>query len=100
MKKLWDKIKKIGIFKIILLILLIAAVIVGIRIYRSAQDLKAQVSQALYTVVHPEDHDIVKMISGSGTLAPANSYMVTTLVEGEILTSSFEEGDVVEKDSV
>ena len=67
MKKLRDKIKKIGIFKIILLLLLIAAVIVGIRIYRSAQDLKAQVSQALYTVVHPEDHDIVKMISGSGT---------------------------------
>jgi len=43
---------------------------------------------------------ITRSLTGSGTLKPANSYTVTTLVQGEILASDFEEGDVVEKDTV
>ena len=33
-------------------------------------------------------------------LQPANSYTVTTLIEGEVLSADFEEGDMVEQDSV
>lgn len=43
---------------------------------------------------------ITSALTGSGTLLPANSYTVTTLAEGDILTAEFEEGDMVEKDTV
>jgi HlyD family secretion protein len=43
---------------------------------------------------------ITESLSGSGTLQPANSYTVTTLKEGEILSADFEEGDTVSKDTV
>lgn len=41
--------------------------------------------------------DIVSMLSGSGTLQPADSYTVTGLVSGEILEAPFEEGDEIRK---
>lgn len=43
---------------------------------------------------------ITSALTGSGTLLPANSYTVTTLVEGDILAAGFEEGDMVDKDTV
>ena len=43
--------------------------------------------------------DIVVSLSGSGALQLADSYTVTSLVEGEILSDGFEEGDIVEKDA-
>ena len=42
-------------------------------------------------------HDITSTLSGTGTLKPADSYTVTTLISGEILDAPFEEGDIVEK---
>lgn len=44
--------------------------------------------------------DIRVSLSGSGTLEAADSYTITSLVTGEILSADFEEGDVVEKDAV
>ena len=60
---------------------------------------KAQ-AQSAYTLIHAEERGIVKKLSGSGTLKPANAYTVTTLIEGNILSADFEEGDIVEKDTV
>lgn len=40
---------------------------------------------------------VTNSLSGSGTLQPADSYTVTTLVSGEILADTFEEGDLVEE---
>lgn len=57
-------------------------------------------AQSAYTTEHPLSRGIVKELSGSGTLKPANSYTVTTLIEGNVLTADFEEGDIVEKDTV
>jgi len=57
-------------------------------------------AQSDYTLAAPEERTIVKRLSGSGTLKPADSYTVTTLIEGEILTADFAEGDIVEKDTV
>lgn len=37
------------------------------------------------------------MISGTGTIKPIDEYQVTSLVKGEILEATFEEGDMVEK---
>lgn len=47
-----------------------------------------------------ERRTITSTLTGSGTLLPANSYTVTTLVEGDVLAADFEEGDMVEKDTV
>ena len=47
-----------------------------------------------------ERRTIASTLTGSGTLLPANSYTVTTLVEGDVLAADFEEGDMVEKDTV
>ncbi len=100
LKKIWEKIKKLGFFKILLILLLIGAAVVGYRIYKAAQAIKEMVQTSVYTQTSPERRDLEKILTGSGTLQPANSYSVMTLVEGEILECSFEEGDVVEKDSV
>lgn len=53
-----------------------------------------------YLEVSAENRTIVSSLTGSGTLQPANSYTVTTLVEGDILSAAFEEGDTVEKGTV
>lgn len=47
-----------------------------------------------------EHRTIVQTLKDTGTLRPANSYIVTTLVEGDVLQADFEEGDTVEKDTV
>ncbi len=44
--------------------------------------------QAAYLEAPVETRTIVSTLSGSGTLLPANSYTVTTLVEGDILEPS------------
>lgn len=53
-----------------------------------------------YTYAQAELRDITATLSGSGTLQPADSYTVTTLVSGEILSAGFEEGDMVQKGDV
>lgn len=54
----------------------------------------------IYTYAKVERRDISESLTGSGTLDPADSYSVMTLVSGEILSADFEEGDVVNKDDV
>ena len=44
--------------------------------------------------------DIQNVLTGTGTLAPADSYTVTALASGEITEDYFEEGDVVSKDQL
>ena len=44
-----------------------------------------------------EARDITRSLTASGTLEPADSYTVSTLVDGEILSDTFEEVDLVEK---
>ena len=53
-----------------------------------------------YVTTAADRGDIHVALSGSGTLEPADSYTVTTLISGEILAAAFEEGDMVEEDQV
>ena len=53
-----------------------------------------------YTEEMVATRTITNSLTGSGTLQPANSYTVTTLIEGEVLSASFEEGDMVEQGTV
>lgn len=52
---------------------------------------------ASYLASPVERRDIAVSVSGSATLEPADSYQVTTLVSGTILSAPFEEDDLVEK---
>lgn len=60
----------------------------------------AAAADLTYTTAAVERRDITAQISGSGSLEAANSYSVTSLVEGTILTADFEEGDQVEEGTV
>ncbi len=50
-----------------------------------------------YEEVSLEKRTITETLTGSGSLAPAESYVMTTLVSGDILEAPFEEGDMVQK---
>ena len=53
-----------------------------------------------YTEAMPETRDVSNTLSGTGTLKPANTYSVKSLVSGKVLTGNFEEGDIVEEGTV
>jgi len=53
-----------------------------------------------YAETTPVRQDVSNSLSGTGTLNPANTYTVKSLVDGKILTSGFEEGDKVEEGDV
>ena len=44
--------------------------------------------------------DLTVSVSGTATLQPADSYNVTTLLSGDIVSAPFEEGDLVTKDTL
>ena len=52
---------------------------------------------ATYQEASVERRSITNSLSSSGTLQPADSYTVTTLVSGEVLSDTFEKGDEVEE---
>ena len=87
---------KIGI---ILLALILAAAIAAKMLLpsRSAVDALANLTYQYETVTR---RDITSSLQYSGSLEPADSYEVTSLVSGEILDAPFEEGDVLEKDAL
>ena len=53
-----------------------------------------------YVEASPEIRDVSNTLSGTGTLKPANTYSVKSLVSGKVLTGAFEEGDIVEEGTV
>ena len=62
-----------------------------------AQDANVDVS---YVQTTPEKRNLSNSLSGTGTLNPANTYNVKSLVAGKVLTSTIEEGDIVEEGTV
>ena len=61
---------------------------------------KPTATDASYVEAAPERRDVSNTLSGTGTLNPANTYTVKSLVEGKVLTGEFEEGDTVAQDTV
>ena len=53
-----------------------------------------------YVEAAPERRDVSNTFSGTGTLNPANTYTVKSLVAGKVLTGELNEGDVVEENTV
>lgn len=84
----------------IVVIVVIAAVLIAIAASLFSGKSKGETNTATYTEYTVGTQDITTELSYSGTLEPADSYTVTSLVSGEILTADFEEGDTVKKDDV
>jgi HlyD family secretion protein len=78
--------------------ILIIAVFTIVRNFRVRSNSLA--AATTYSVYAAEKRDISVTLSGSGTLKPADSYSVTSLVSGEILSDTFEEGDTVKEGDV
>lgn len=77
-----------------LALLLVAAIVAGILAARGLGGQEAS-AEASYQTATVEKRNITRSLSSSGTLQPADSYTVSTLVSGEILSDTFEEGDQV-----
>lgn len=84
----------------IVLCVLAVAVIGGGTAFLSRTRAKAAKVETTYTTASVEKRSITNALTGSGTLQPADSYTVTTLVSGEVLSDTFEEGGIVEKDQL
>ena len=78
---------------------LCVAVAGGVFLLRPRQAKPASVD-ASYTEAAPERRDVTNTLSGTGTLNPANTYTVKSLVEGKVLTGTIEEGNIVEESNV
>lgn len=83
--------------KAVIALAVVAALIGGyLTLSRGGQ----QTAAVPYRLVQAERRDLSVKVSGSATLAPADSYQVTTLLSGTIQSAPFEEGDLVEKDTL
>ena len=76
----------------------VVAFSLGIHFFGGSQT--ALAADLTYTTAAVERRDITSEITGSGSLEAANSYSVTSLVDGTILADYFEEGDQVNEDTV
>ena len=65
--------------------------------YFQQKNSQKDTAQTAYTTAQVTKQDISETLSDSGTLEPADSYTVTSLVSGEILSANFEEGDLVKE---
>ena len=86
--------------KWIALCLLAVAAAAGGTVLLNRAKARTDDTETTYTTVAVEKRSITNSLTSSGTLEPADSYTVTTLVSGEVLSDTFEEGDTVEKDQL
>lgn len=91
-KRKWPK-------RLVILAVVLALAWLGVQWFGGRGHRNAVMNSA-YMEAPVERRDIVSQLSYSGTLEPADSYTVTSLVSGEILGADFEEGDIVAKDDV
>ena len=50
--------------------------------------------------ISPERRTITNIIDGTATLLPKDEYSITSLVSGDVIAAPFEEGDIVQEDTV
>lgn len=84
----------------VVIFLALALIVVVLASFLRGFRNRADSVNSQYTYAAAERRDIVETLTGSGTLQPADSYTVTSLVSGEILSAGFEEGDVLSKGDV
>lgn len=84
---------------VILIFLLICAA--GLFVFIKAKRNEAAAAKAkTVRTAKVTRRDITSELSSSGTIAPKDTYEITSLVEGEVIEAAFEEGDEVEEGQV
>lgn len=87
---------------IVLIVLALVAVIGGALFWqnysRKARRASADAEKANTATV--TKGTLTSELSSSGTISPKNTYNITSLVEGEVITADFEEGDQVVKGQI
>lgn len=58
---------------------------------------RAEQAEITYTYQEAEQRDLTQSINATGTVQPAASYELTSLVSGEVLEAPFEEGQIVQE---
>lgn len=90
-----------GVKRLIVPALLIAAAGgIGLWQYRSGKAAKPNASVSQQRTARVTRGTLTSELSSSGTISPKDTYSITSLVEGEVISADFEEGDIVEKDQV
>lgn len=94
-KSKWKKIVR----PVIIILVLVIAVAFG---YKKLVLDKARKAASVETIqsAKVETRDIQNVLTSSGTIEPLNTYEVKTLVEGEVISADFEEGDEVTEGQV
>ena len=81
--------------KILIAVVVVAAIVAGCMA-GAAQKANSQLGGS-YLVAQAARQDLTLSVTGTATLKPADSYNVTTLISGEVVSAPFEEDDQVEK---
>ena len=85
--------------KIVIIALIILALILFFGIKAISKSLSSP-KMPQFTMVKVERQNIENTVTGSATIEANDSYNVTALVTGEVISDSFNEGDTVKKDDV
>ena len=92
--------KKVWI-RLLAAFLALAVILTGLMIWKNKRaKAAAAVSVQSHNTAVAEKRTIISELSSSGTLAAKDTYSITSMVEGEVISAAFEEGDQVEKDQV
>ena len=87
--------------KIIIAVAIIAALaLIIFAISRKSASAAEAAAAAMYEMAQVTAGDIESQLSATAPLRPADSYTVSSLMDGTITEDTFEEGDKVEKDQV
>jgi len=87
-------------WQVVVIILIIVAILCGIGVTvirkKSAEKAKSQMTQEAIA----ERRTIVSSITGTSVVMPKDQYSITSLVSGDVLSASFEQGDMVEEGDI
>lgn len=97
-KRRKKKKKRIAALALVLVIVCGGGAFAYQRSRQASQAAAAAASQQRTATV--ERRNITSELSSSGTLSPKDTYEITSLVEGEIISADFEEGDQVEQGQI
>ena len=86
--------------KPVVFLLIIGAAAAVAMTWRGMKAKAAAARAQSHNTASAERRDISSELSSSGTLKAKDTYSITSMVEGEVLSAGFEEGDQVEKDQV
>lgn len=83
-----------------LIILVVLAIVLFVVLPKVLQKKANEMLEGMYQTQKPTVQNLQKTLTGTGTINPNDQYSITPMVQGEITSAPFEEGDVVEKGQV